>query len=353
VTLELTAAYEPFLDYVEMAMQPFLTDPVEEPSVRAHLDWVEGEPTDSPREAFAVNSWDRRPDRDLYVAGSHVYWLRIDDFRDLQIAAECDRGLHLTGRYHFRLGGGLGGAVRRMRWAGRMERLRARRFSTLLYYLVYYPILWWLSRYRRFHTLHAGAVAAGGRAAVFGGMPGCGKSTLAVRMLAEPDTQMLSDNLIVYDSTQVLACPELLLLDQGSLAMVGAARDRLSATGDRRVFSRDAFRVDSVSLEALKPAAFFSVERGRENSCEPVESAEAARRLLAGNTMAKEVRRLAVMAEVLDLVAQAPTVDPAADLNRLLDGVPAYALRIREGADLGEVVGRYVNPIFSKSRQGR
>ncbi len=352
VTLELTAAYSPFLDYVGMAMEPFVTAAVEEPQIHAHLDWAEGGPSDSLRDAFGVERWDRRPDRDLYVAGSDAYWLRIDDFRDLQLSASWNGGLRLTGRYHFSLGGGLSGALRRLRWAASLQGLRSGRFSTLLYYLVYYPILWWLSRYRSFHTLHAAAVARGGKAAVLGGMPGCGKSTLAVRLLADPSYRMLSDNLVLHDSSRVCACPELLLLDKPSLEMVGPAAAHLRTTGDRRVFSRDAFRTDAVAMEPLIPAAFFLVERGRETLCEPLASGEAARRLSAGNTMAKEVRRLAIMSEVLDLVAQPPVVDAKADLAALLSEVPAYALRIRGGDDLGAIVRRYVDPVFSDHDEG-
>ncbi len=353
ITLQLTADYTPFLEYVNMAMRPFVTSAVDAPQVRSHLEWINGPPSASPSEAFGVERWDRRPDRDLYLVGSNAYWLRIDDFRDFQLAASWTGTLRLTGRYYFHLGGsGTAEALRRLRWAAKLDRLRAGRFSTILYYMVYHPIVWWLSRHRALHVLHGAGVCKDGRAALFGGMPGCGKSTLAVSLLSDPACMMLSDNMVLYDTDQVRACPELLLLDRASLAMVGTAAKRLQPAGDTRVFAREAFRPDVISMEGVTPGAFFAVERGAETRKRPLEATEGARRLLAGNTMAKEVRRLAIMSEVLDLVAELPVPDAKEDLLRLLSKAPTYALTIKEGVDLGELARRYVEPAFVDRREG-
>lgn len=345
-----TSGQPAFLEYLRTAMAPFLTDDDQDAAVRSHLDWVDGAPGQSLAEAFGVQSWERRPDRDLYLDGRSAYWLRIDDFTDLQLAASFDGTLSLRGRYHFNLGAGSGAMerVRRMRWAGDMTRLRARRFSTLLYYLVYYPVLWWLSRYKGWHLLHGGAVRLGTEAAVFAGMPGCGKSTLAVSMLADPACSMLSDNLVLFRASEVRACPELLLLDQSSLEMVGeAAAARLHGTGESRIFEREAYRPDDVVLAPVRAGAVFSIERAARTQCAQLDARQAARRLLAGNIMAKEVRRLTIMSEVLDLISDMPVPDAGADLASLLTITPAYQLGIGEGADFAAVAREYVVPALS------
>ena len=125
VTLQVSSELDAFSAYVAETMRPFLgalTPPVR---VESRLEWVEGAPERDLETAFGVNAWDRRPDRDLYVAGSSVYWLRIDDFEDLQLAARWSENcLFIRARYHFRIGKGRGESLRKLRYRGRMDALR-------------------------------------------------------------------------------------------------------------------------------------------------------------------------------------------------------------------------------------
>ena len=260
IDVALSSELPAFVDYVRIAMEPQLGAQIASEvgsetcsetgsetgseqggfSVRAHLQWVEGPAPRSLPEAFGTSEWDRRPDRDLYISGDTAYWLRIDDFPDLQLALRWDGStFEVLGRYYFTLARSRGmDKFQRLRFARDLPRLRARRFSTLLYYLVYHPILWLLSRERGWHALHGGAVADEGRALVLAGMPGCGKSTLAVTMLGRPGWSMLSDNIVLYNAYRVLALPEVLLLDARSRERAGAGMAGLTATGERRVFER-------------------------------------------------------------------------------------------------------------------
>lgn len=336
--LALSSETPGFLEYVSAAMEPFLCAPDGPPAIECRLEWVEGPRARSLREAFGVEGWQLRPDRDLYIDGNTAYWLRIDDFLDLHIKAVWEDGvLRLTGRYYFSLGPSARSEwLRRLRHRGRLGLLRAHRFSTLLYYLVYHPILWRLSRFAGWHVLHGGAVSDGRRAVVLAGMPGCGKSTLAVALSGLPGWRMLSDNLVLFNASSVMACPELLLLDQGSIARAGAGAQALRPTGERRVFGRDAYRPSETELEPVEPGTILVVERGRNSSATEL-SAEACRdRMRAGNTMAKELRRIAIMGEVLDRIAGTSRPDELADLGRLASGPRCYALSVGAGKDVSE-----------------
>ncbi len=247
LTLALESQLGSFAHYVRAAMSYFLCDPVESPDFRSKLEWVDGPPAASVDQAFPNAQWQQRPDRDLYLGNASAYWLRIDDFRDLHLSFALEKSsLTLCARYYFRIGNqGRLEALRRLRYRGpALEALRARSFSTLLYYLVYHPLLWHLSRKRNWHLLHGAAVASSQGALLLSGMPGCGKSTLSVALLADPRLRMLSDNLVLHDGRHVMACPELLLLDPASMKSVGKGAERLEAVGERRVFGRDAYRPD-------------------------------------------------------------------------------------------------------------
>lgn len=343
VPLRISSELGAFTSYVEETMRPFLGPPSSRVRVESRLEWVEGAPGRDLKAAFGVDAWDRRPDRDLYIAGSTAYWLRIDDFEDLQLAVTWDEQcLFVRGRYHFRMGRGRGEALRKLLYRGRLDALRGRRFSTLLYYLIYHPILWVLSREKGWHLLHGGAAASANGAALFGGMPGCGKSTLAVAMTADAQWTLLSDNLVLHDAERVLACPELLLLDARSLERVGKAASRLRSTGERRVYERNAYRPETMLLEPTRPSAIFNVERGCATSMEEISPRACAARLAVDTWMAKEVRRCMLMGHVLDLASGRGAPEPRVDLEKLTAASRCYSLRIAEGAALSEVIERYV-----------
>jgi len=330
-----------FADYVETAMQAFVCPAGGRPDVESHLEWVEGPRARSLPEAFGTSSWQRRPDRDLYIDGNTAFWLRIDDFLDLHIKAVWEDGVvRLTGRYYFSIGTSPRTEwLRRLRHRGRLDILRAHRFSTLLYYLVYHPLLWRLSRFEGWHVVHGGAVSDGRRAVVLAGMPGCGKSTLAVALAGRPGWKMLSDNLLLFNASSVMACPELLLLDPGSIARAGQGASRLTPTGESRVFGRHAYRPAEMELSPVEPGTILVVERGRRSSVRELTPELCRDRMRGGSTMAKEVRRIAIMGQVLDEIAGTSAPDELADLGRLTAGPACYSLSIGPGQDAAAELG--------------
>jgi len=335
-----------FLDYARVALEPWQVDDNGRFDIRSRLQWRDGLPpgkgnrNDKDAGGFDTMVWTRRPDRDLSIGLKGAQWLRIDDFPDLQMElAMKDDSVELTGRYFFHLAAG-GGAesLQRLRHRSQLEQLRGRRFSTLLYYLFYHPLLWWLSRGAGWQVLHGGAVATPIGAVVLAGMPGCGKSTLSVAMLADDRHRMISDNLVLHattdDGVNVMACPELLLLDENSRRLAGAGAAKLVATGEQRVYARDAYRIADVELSPQPVAALLHVERASEFALTPLDPSESAARLRAANTMAKEVRRIAIMNEVLDVVSGARRYDEATAVDRLAQAVPSFELRVPPVSDL-------------------
>jgi len=330
VSLTLCSSESDFLAYASRALATLAREGVGRPQIVSQLEWVDDTPPRDLRGAFRTNEWDRQLDRDLYVAAHTAYWLRIDDFADLRMQLTWSEGrLEVIGRYYSHIGKSRRWeSLRRLRHWHRLGELRARRFSTLVYYLVFHPLLWWLSRFEGWHVAHAAAVAENGRAHVFAGLPGCGKSTLAVGALSLPGVEMLSDNLLLTDGVRVRACPELMLLDERSVARVGSARDRLAKVGDRRVFERDSYRPEWTRMDALEPQTLNFVYRSSRGEKRPIESALAAERIEAGNLMAKEVRRCRMMAQVLDLLAQTRTPDERPVLVSLARQAPCFEVGI-------------------------
>jgi hypothetical protein len=335
VRLRLESELPAFIDYAKVALEPYIAEDKGRFDIRSFLQWRDGPPPPKGSDAgtapgFDPIPWTRRPDRDLYIGGDGALWLRIDDFPDLQMKlAMRDESVDLVGRYFFHLsGGGAAESLQRLRHRSQIEALRGRRFSTLLYYFFYHPLIWWLSRGAGWNLLHGGAVTTRIGAVLMAGMPGCGKSTLSVAMLADADQKMLSDNLVLHDGENVLAMPELLLLDERSRKLAGAGAQRLVATGEQRVYARDAYRVAEVELSPQRAAVLLHVERASEFTLKPLAPRESAARLRAANRMAKEVRRVGIMSEVLDLVSGARRFDEAGAADKLAAVVPSFQLHV-------------------------
>ena len=342
IRVRLESELPAFIDYARAALEPWQVEDSGRFDIRSRLQWRDGLPPGKGGKdakdtgGFDAMVWTRRPDRDLYVGEAGAQWLRIDDFPDLQMElAMKGESVELTGRYFFHLAAGSGAeSLQRLRHRSQLEEMRGRRFSTLLYYLFYHPLLWWLSRGAGWQVLHGAAVATPIGAIVLAGMPGCGKSTLSVAMLADPRHRMISDNLVLHDGVNAMACPELLLLDENSRRLAGTGAARLVATGEKRVFARDAYRIADVELSPQPIAALLHVERASEFALRPLDASESAARLRAANTMAKEVRRIAIMNEVLDVVSGARRYDEATAAARLAEAVPSFELRVPPVSDL-------------------
>ena len=147
VRLRLSSSLPLFTDYVSQTMQPYLVGDDGSAQIESRLELIDSPPARDLESAFAGAQWQSRPDRDLYLDGDRLYWLRIDDFTDLHLTARFGDGrMAVGGRYYFQIGRDPKTEwLRRLRHRGNLEVLQARRFSTLLYYLVYHPILWRLA----------------------------------------------------------------------------------------------------------------------------------------------------------------------------------------------------------------
>jgi hypothetical protein len=189
---------------------------------------------------------------------------------------------------------------------------------------------------RGFEVLHASGVVLGGRAALFTGPPGAGKSSLAAALLRRGEAELLSDDAVALQ----------LLSDGALIAHPGAALLQLRAAEHERLSTRERALLGppttflgkqrySPSVSAA-PAPFgelFLLERSTHGP--PVERIEAVDPFaLLASTFNLSVRTPERLARHLDLAAALAAtgrihrlrVQPGVDATRLAEIVHEHLL---------------------------
>ena len=242
---------------------------------------------------------------------------------------------------------------RRMRWlTSLLPAARERLFVGLIYYLVYFPWVWWLERERGWTVLHAGAVATLSGSGTFGpqdgvifsGLPGCGKSTTTLAFLNQPEWQIVSDNLLFTDGRQVFACVEPIHVDERTRALVGngdTLSGRVCSTGRRFSHGRQDYEVSAAARSSsATPRALGFLHVGRETAIRRLDADDSTRQLLANDYLAKEWLAYQESAAAMHLVW--PNVGNQerrrANLLALAQSVPCYAVTVARGENVGHAV---------------
>lgn len=324
----LDSADDAFLHFAELHLAPLRIAPPAAPRVRATLRWHEGAPPERLAAHPGLGAMDR-VDRDLYRAEGELAWFRIDDLPDLQLRMAWDgTQLRVEGDYYHRLSKTPGrDQVNRLLYRRRLPQLRRRRFTTLLYYLLYYPSFWCLER-QGWHPIHAGAAELPGGIAVFAGPSGIGKSTTVTGLATTTGARLLSDTFLLHRGADVRAVPEPLLLDERSRAWLGAEARLLQHVPHRYCLGREGYHLPAERLSPGGRASLLLFPHRASSYAVRALSADHARgRLRAGDLIVNDLRRYWAFAAVLELLDPHPLVsEREASLAELVASVPVYEI---------------------------
>lgn len=333
---DLTGAIEAdspaFLSYARQHMAPALCVPCPAPVISARLLWHERPPrarTDLTPGLAAME----RPDRDLYVEKGRIAWFRIDDLRQLVLQARrAGEGLQVQGDYHFYLNRNPQRDRLRRVWERRaLDARREKRFATLLYYLAYYPAMWWLENHAATHPLHAAGVAGERGAIVLAGPSGVGKSTLTVALTAAGGNP-LSETFLLHRGRDLVAVPEPVLLDTFSQRWLGDGAAQLGRAPGSFVFERDGFHLEH-NVRQAPAAAIVLPRRASPAGIAPLTPAVAHRRISGGHQLVKDMRRYWAFAAAFENLgsaseAEALMLQRERALAALVAAVPCWELRL-------------------------
>jgi hypothetical protein len=274
--LELTSDRDDFLAFARTYLDPLLDPTDAQPDVTVALKWGESFPDGSHSDLEQLG-------RRVLAAPQHLRFTEIWQVPGLQVDVSWqDAALVVRAAYAW--------PTRRAKLFTRMVSwARERLFVSLIYYLVYFPYVWWLERERGWTLLHASTVAMPEGGLVFSGLPGCGKSTTGLAALNAPESQIVSDNLLFTDGYQVYACPEPIHVDEKTHSLVGDLAGRVRPTGRQFSHRRQDYEIaPEARRSSIMPRALGFLHVSRETTVRPVDRVVAARCLMANDFLAKE-----------------------------------------------------------------
>lgn len=349
----LESCHAPFRRYAAVHLAP-LRHEAGAPAVRATLRWHEGQPP-AARAGDPELAGLERVDRDLYRGEGRLAWFRVDELPGLHLRFAWDGScLRVEGDYHYRLAGTPArDRVKRLLYRRRVEALRQRRFTTLLYYLLYYPCFWWLERRVGMHPIHAAGVDLGGEVVVFAGPSGVGKSTLCAGLAARPGARALSDTFLLHRGSDVRPVREPLLLDRWSRAWVGAGADALEPIDWRYCLGRDGFHWPPAKLSTGGAAsAIFLPRRSARHFVQRITPERAHATISAADFIINDLRRYWAFAAVLEMLDPSPLMHAREqNLARLTRDVPCYELGLTPELDC-ERITEVISGLLSSHRAG-
>lgn len=289
--LLLESEHAPFIEYARSFLSDLAADSASAPQIEAVLHW------DAQPPQHWQNKSILRRGRRILQDDDALLLTEIADLPGLQVQIRWEGDRMLVDGYYTSPS-----TVARM--ALQLGEAQQRLFAISIYYLVYFPLIRYLNHSRGWHVLHAGGVVGPNASWILAGLPGSGKSTFALSLLAQPETRLLSDNLILYDAEKIFAFPEPLHLSQVSLEEAGAEVQRLLGSPER-TYSHD--RRDYHPPARMRrweavPEALFLLSLADRFESRRLAPDLAVDRLLGFDLLAKEITAYEQFAAALDLV---------------------------------------------------
>jgi hypothetical protein len=329
--LVLKSDHAGFLGYARGHLEMLLSQAQETPDIQVHLHWDEQLAT--PDASSGQVHW---LGRRLLLGNDGILQTEIPMLPGLQLKTSLD-GTALLLQAAFRSPPQWMKLFPGLRHQVHQDRI----YATLIYYLIYFPLLSYFERTRHWYPLHASAVNWPTGSVVLAGLGGVGKSTLTLALLSHPQAQLLSENLILYDSQRVYAFPEPIHLDDTSYQLLSNLPQRLSTTGRTYSHGRQSYQVypSAQTLSGI-PCLFCTLRQGRALALEPLPATEALEIVLSSDLLAKELNEYAQQAAALNLLSPrlGSHQERITALQQLLAGLPCYQLTIRPGEDLKRAI---------------
>ena len=210
VTLTLESNHEPLIAYAAEHLNGLAGTPVKTPNLVVRCTWSQGD-WDAQANPFPADGALNVIGKRMLGNDNELIWLNTLRMPGLQLRFSREGEaliFDVAYRYH----------SQKIDTTADYEYTK---YFSLMSYLVYFPLMWYLENIRGWTILHASALASAKGGIIIGGLGGVGKTTTCVALLQRHGITLVSENLIFTDGDFIYPCNEPIRLDAGSLAMLG------------------------------------------------------------------------------------------------------------------------------------
>ncbi len=336
VKLNLACNYSKLCDYVVCLFESAIGPVWKHPDLEVTGVWRTEPLSDAAGPMFATNGLDSFG-KYMKLSNDALVW--FDPHRDQELQLRFSR---CNGAFEFDVDYTYLPSPKKL---ARYPDYEQRKFFSLLQYLVYFPIAWFLERTRGWRLFHASAVATADRALLIAGPGGVGKSTTCLALVGSAGMTFLTENLLFSDGERIYPVPEPIRLTDESLELLRDQpidlEDLSALVGSRK--HKSVFRLPMTArTSAARPAAVFIPQFSRTGFVRQIPAAIASELLGATNRLTLELNEYDAYTAALDLLwPQAGNAQRRLQVvERLTASTPCYALGIDRAAGVEAVVER-------------
>jgi hypothetical protein len=300
VRIQIDTDYEDLVDYVRMHLPDHLV-PAGAPHVQVNVRWIEGEgdPEDGLLDFEGQKDLDRVGKR-LLAGPDTLVWTNLLRIKNLALRFRMqDETLTMDAIYFY--------APRKAKLEAEPN-YRYKKFFGLMSWFVFYPMAWYLERFRGIYLMHASGIDLAGQGIVIAGVGGVGKTTTGVSLLAQPGARLVSENLIFHDGSRIYSCYEPIRLDDQSVELLGERRSILAecAIPDGANHKNVYHVARSAVVDASEASALFVPRFTHHSYIRPLELDRCQEMLVAFNELTREVNDYYWFAATLNVLWAAP-----------------------------------------------
>jgi len=154
-------------------------------------------------DTFQINKSYRRISRNIWLGESGLFISEIERLPGLKLGVKIENDrLYLDAFFKDKNQKFMKKIISHLRFDKRNREIQ---FIVFTYYLIYYPLFYYLERYRNLFILHASAIEQENKGVILAGLGGIGKSTFCLGSLLLRDCNYSSDSLIFYNSQSIYA----------------------------------------------------------------------------------------------------------------------------------------------------
>ncbi|MGH7496931.1 MAG: hypothetical protein ACREOO_31670 [bacterium] len=348
VTLNLEADHPPLLDYAVTHLHGMVQPPYGTPDLSVKCWWSQRE-WDEEANPFPSNGGLNVIGKRMLGNAEALIWLDTLKMKGLQLRfRRANEQLHFEVAYCFHP------KQKKLESAPEYE---YKAYFSLMSYLVYYPMMWYLERTRSWTVLHASALATGESGVMIGGLGGVGKTTTCVALMQCDDMALMSENLIFTDGEFIYPCYEPIRLDEHSLTMLGAPPEKaglMPMAFPEGLKDKWLFHVaQSELLERVRPAILFLPQFSSKSYLIELAPELAVEKILAMNRLTRELDDYGWYAAALDM--HWPVANRAAQrvevLREFVQRIVCFELGIDRSAGVGAVVEN-IRRVVNSPRRG-